>query len=199
MRTIKYKAKDSLEFLNFIDIGSCERDYYYINFFSQCDQENRSGKQNFISYQSWFENLKNEPIGSKMIILNYYLIEYLGWNTRENSPQIDYFKEVYGDKITSVISTNLDLFLEFNNKWFVVESSIFKGLDLNWDGIEESIISTKENEDGIIEKIEFDDNSSILFLDEDDNIRSFFVAEEDYLDLKNEVDNIINMFQPFEK
>ena len=197
MRTIKYKAKDSLKFLNFIDIGSCERDYYYINFYSQCEQESMSGKQNFESYQSWFENFKNEPIGSKMIILNYYLIEYLGWNTSGNSPQIDYFKEVYGDKITSVISTNLNLFLEFNNKWFVVESSIFKGLDLNQDGIEESIISTKENEDGIVEEIEFDDNSSILFLDEDDNIRSFFVKEDDFLDLKNEVDIITNMFQPY--
>jgi hypothetical protein len=196
MRKIKYKKADTSEFTNYIDIGSCERDYYCINFFSQGEQENKSGKQNFESYQSWFENFKNEPIGAKMIILNYYLIEYMGWNISENSPRIDYFKEVYGDKIASVISTNLDLFLEFNNKWFVVESSIFKGLDLNWDDIEESIISTKENEDGIIEEIEFDDNSSILFLDEDDNIRSFFVAEEDFLYLKNEVNNIINKFQP---
>ena len=182
MRTIKYKAKDSLEFLNFI-------------LFLPGEQENKSGKQNFESYQSWFENFKSEPIGSKMIILNYYLIEYLGWNTREKSPQIDYFKEIYGDKITSLISNNLDLFLEFNNKWFVVETSIFKGLDLNWDDIDESIINTKESEDGIIKEIEFDDNSTILFLDEDDNIRSFFVAEEDYLDLKSEIDRITDKFQ----
>jgi hypothetical protein len=45
MRKIKYKAKDSVEFLNFIDIGTCERDYYHINLFLQGKQENKSGKQ----------------------------------------------------------------------------------------------------------------------------------------------------------
>ena len=118
----------------------------------------------------------------------------MSWNKSENTPRIDYFKEIYGDKITSVISTNLDFFLEFNSKWFVVQSSIFKGLDLNWDDIEERIISTKESKDGIIEEIELDDNSSILFLDEDDNIRSFFVAEDAFLDLKNEIDRITSKF-----
>ena len=194
MRIIKYKKADTSEFKNYIDIGSCERDYNYINFFRPYKQDNDSNKKYFDSYTNWFQNFKGESIGSKMIIINYYLTEFMGWNKSENTPRIDYFKEIYGDKITSVISTNLDFFLEFNSKWFVVQSSIFKGLDLNWDDIEERIINTKESKDGIIEEIELDDNSSILFLDEDDNIRSFFVEEDAFLDLKNEIDRITSKF-----
>ena len=44
--------------------------------------------------------------------------------------------------------------------------------------------------------IEFDNNSTIQFLDEDDSIRSFYVAEEDYQNLKNEMDFIVSKFQP---
>jgi len=196
MRIIKYKPADSFEFKNYIDIGSCDRDYYCINFFLPGDQENKSGKRYFDSYEAWFKNFKLESIGSKIIIIQYYLREYMGWNKGLNAPQLDYFIDVYGEKTTNVISSNLDYFINFNNQWFEDGYILFKGLDLNWDDIEESIVSTKENEDGIITDIVFDNNSTIQFLDEDDIIRSFYVAEEDYQNLKNEMDFIVSKFQP---
>ena len=196
MRIIKFKPADSFEFINYIDIGSCERDYYYINFYLPSEHENRSGKRNFDNYNSWFENFKNESIGSKMIIIHYYISEYMGWSKCENTAQLDYFADLYGEKTTSVISSNLDFFLKFNNQWFDNEFALFKGLDLNWDDIDERFVSTKENEDGNITEIKFDDNSTISFFDEDDTIRSFYVAEVDFPDLKNDIDKIVSMFQP---
>jgi hypothetical protein len=175
MRIIKYKPADSLEFKNYIDIGSCERDYYCINFYLPGDCENSSGKRYFDSYNSWFENFKLESIGSKMIILQYYLSEYMGWSNDENSPQLDYFADVYGEETTSVMSNNLDYFLQFNNQWFEDEYILFNGLDLTWDDIEETFVSTKEDEEGILTKIEFDDGSVLKFLDRDDSIHSFYV------------------------
>ena len=46
MRIIKYKKADTSEFKNYIDIGSCERDYNYINFFRHCKQDNDSLREN---------------------------------------------------------------------------------------------------------------------------------------------------------
>jgi hypothetical protein len=196
MRLIKYKPADSLEFINFIDIGSCERDYYNVNFFLTSEQENKSGKQYFDSYNSWFDNFKSEPIGAKMIIINYYLSEYLGWNINENSPQKDYFLEVYGLKTLNIINENFDFLLQFNNKWFVHESSLFKGLDLAFDDIEDNIINTSYNDEGNTSEIEFDDGSKIQFLDEDDSIKSLYVIEEEYFELSIDVGKVVEMFQP---
>lgn len=196
MRIIKYKSKESIEFLNFIDIGSCERDYYNINFFLPSEKENKSGKQYFNSYNSWFENFKSEPIGAKMIIINYYLSEYLGWNISENSPQKDYFLEVYGDKTLNIINENFDFLLQFNNKWFVHESSLFKCLDLAFDDIEDNIINTSYNDEENTSEIEFEDGSKIQFLDEDDSIKSLYVIEEEYFELSIVIGKIVDMFQP---
>jgi hypothetical protein len=195
MRIIKYKPADSLEFKNYIDIGSCERDYYCINFYLPGDNENSSGKRYFDSYNSWFENFKLESIGSKMIILQYYLSEYMGWSNDENSPQPDYFADVYGEETTSVMSNNLDYFLHFNNKWFKDEYVLFNGLDLTWDDIEETFVSSKADDDGITTEIEFDDGSVLRFLDRDDSIHSFYVPEEDFPGLKNEIYLIESKFQ----
>jgi hypothetical protein len=196
MRIIKFKSSGTSEFENYIDIGSCERDYYFINFYLPGKHENRSGKLYFDSYKSWFENFKAESIGSKMIIIHYYLSEYMGRSSSENAPQIDYFEDVYGEKTASIISSNLDYFLKFNNQWFEDEYSLFKGLDLDWDDIEDRFAITKENEEGVITEIEFDDESVISFLDENTKIKSFFVPEDDYLILKNEIERIVYMFQP---
>lgn len=196
MRIIQYKASDSNEFENYIDIGVCDRDYYFINFFQEGGHEKRSGKVYFSNYHSWFENFKKESIGSKMVIIHYYLSEYMGWNLSENTPQPAYFEEVYGAKTSSVVSRNLDYLLQFHERWFYHESSFFKGLDLAFDDIEDSFISTIENEVGIRTEIEFDDGSKIQFLDENDSYNSFFVPEEDYMNLKSQIERIVTLFQP---
>jgi hypothetical protein len=120
----------------------------------------------------------------------------LGWSKSENTPQLDYFTDVYGEKTASVLSSNLDYFLEFINHWFEVESVLFKGLDLSYDGVEQRFVNIKENEEGIITEIEFDDKSQISFIDEDDTVRSLYVAEADYPELKNKIDSIVTRFQP---
>jgi hypothetical protein len=196
MRIVKFKSTDSTEFKNFIDIGSCDRDYYFINFYIPDFNEKKSGKIYFDSYTSWFENFKTESIGSKMIILHYYLSEFMGWSISENSPQVEYFENLYGVKTFNVISDNLNFLLRFHEKWFWHQTSLFKGLDFDWDDIRDRFIRTMENENGIFTEIEFDDGSIISFIDNNDDVRSFFVAEEDFIDLKNSVDSIVNMFTP---
>ena len=189
MRIIKFKPANSLEFKNYIDIGSCERDYYCINFYLTSDNESSSGKRYFDSYNSWFESFKLESIGSKMIIVQYYLREYI-----ENTPQL--FADVYGEKTATVMSSNLDYFLQFNKQWFEDEYILFNGLDLSWDDIEERFVNTKEDENGILTEIEFDDGSHISFIDKKGGIHSFYVAEEDFPELKNKIERIVSKFQP---
>ena len=185
MRTIKYKPSDSLEFKNYIDIGSCDRDYYFLDFFKEED------------YPTWFENFKHESIGTKMVIIHYFLSEYMGWTLSKNSPQPVYFEEVFGPKTLSIVSSHLEFLLKFREKWFIHQSSLFEGLDLAFDDIDDSIINTVENEDGIRTEIEFDDGSKIQFLDEDDSLKSFFIPEEDYVELKSEIEKIVTLFQPW--
>lgn len=196
MRTIKFKLNHTEDFTDYIDIGSCERDYYFINFFMIGETESSSGKLFFKTYNEWFENFKDESFGSKMIIINYYLSQYFGWNIGKSSPRIEYCKDIFGEKTTDIISNNLDYFLDFNNKWFYHESPIFKGLDFDFEDIEETFLSTEETEDGILREIVFEDGSVIKFLDEDDNIKSFFIPENEYLDLKNEIEIIVGKFNP---
>lgn len=196
MRIIKFKPANASNFLNYVDIGSCEKDFYFINFFLPGSQEKRSGKLYFESYDLWYDNFKSESPGSQMIIINYYLTEFLGWNIGENKPQIKYFKDLYGEKTFNVISENLYYLLQFNSKWFEEKAPIFKGLDFDWDDVEETFLNTIENEDGIIEEIEFRDGSILKFLDDDDTIRSFYIIESDYFVLKEEIEKIVLIFKP---
>ena len=52
MRIINYKSPKSFGFKSFVDIGSCERDYYSINFYLPFERENKSGKRYFDSYNA---------------------------------------------------------------------------------------------------------------------------------------------------
>jgi hypothetical protein len=191
MRIIRFKPADSVEYRNYIDIGSTEREYYLIDFFLTGDQQN--GIDNI--YTSWIEYFKNEPIGSKMIIINYYLTLFMGWNADKNTPQVDEFREIYGEELYQAINNNLEYLLQFNDKWFEDKSWFFKGLDFTLDSYD--IEKTTFNEEGSYSKIEFADGSAISFLDDDDDsFESFFIPEEEYLDLTNKINNIVNILQP---
>lgn len=196
MRIVEFKAHDEDIFYRFVDIGFCARDYYYINFYLPHEHEKKSGKVYFESYKAWFDNFRKESIGSKMIILNFYLSEYMGWNLSENSPQLEYFADVYGDKTFSVISNNLNYLLQFNEKWFIKYSNLFNGLDLGWPEDIDNLISERigETEDEITE-VKFEDGSSMKFLDSNDTICSFYVLESDFTLLKTEIETIINKFE----
>ena len=119
MRIILFKRDKESEWEKYVDIGSCERDYFYINFYLPENIETKSGKLKFNSYQTWYDNFKTESIGSKMVILRYYISEFMGWNQSENTPQIKYFQECYGKETCFVINDNLTYFLKFTNKWFL--------------------------------------------------------------------------------
>jgi hypothetical protein len=135
-------------------------------------------------------------MGAKMVIIHHLLSQYMGWTLSQNTPQTTYFESVYGVKTLSVIKGNLEYLFIIHERWFYHESSLLKGLDLAFDDIEDSFTSTVENEEGIRSEIEFDDGSKIQFLDENDSFKSFFVPEEDYVDLKSEIERIFTMFQP---
>ena len=119
----------------------------------------------------------------------------MGWKLSEKTPRPAYFEEVYGSKTSSIVRSNLDYLMQFHERWFYHESSLFKGLDLAFDDIEDRFISTVENEDGIRTEIEFDDGSKIQFLDENDSYNSFFVSEAEYLELKTDLEKIVILFQ----
>jgi hypothetical protein len=89
------------------------------------------------------------------------------------------------------ISKNIFLLNEFNIKWFDPSTPFFNSLDLNWGDIEDEVLKAKENDAGIRTEIEFKDGSSIKFLDDDDEIQSFYVTEKEYEELKTSIKSII--------
>ena len=196
MRIILFKRDKESEWERYVDIGTCERDYFLINFYLPENNETKSGKLTFKSYEDWYHNFKTESIGSKMVILRFYLSEFMGWNQSENIPQLEYFKDCYGEEAFSVINNNLNFFLKFINAWFIDKSPLFSGLDLAYDDIEDQFVRTEMTEDGEISEIEFQDGSMISFIDKNYNYKSFFVSENEYERLKNNLEVITYKFAP---
>jgi hypothetical protein len=196
MRIILFKQDIQSEWERYVDIGTCDRDYYSLNIFLSENHESISGKIYFENYKAWYENFKIETLGSKMLILRYYISEYMGWGQSENSPQLKYFQDCYGKETFSVINNNLNFFLEFINKWFQFESPLFKGLDLCFDDIEDQFLRKEITEEGNISEIEFEDGSMISFVDGTDFYKSVFVPESEFQKLNYDIETITNKFMP---
>lgn len=194
MGKIEFKENKKDLFKKYVGIGHCESDYYFLNFYLPNPTENKSGKKYFKNYSSWFQNYKTESIGSKMLILRYYMSEFMGWSKSEDKIQYDYFLEVYGSETTNVIKDNIDFFRKFIDNWFYPQVPIFRGLDFSDFEYDDSIdvvsIDKKSNKN----EIEFEDGSIIRFFGEMDNLKSFFVLDSDYVSLKYDINSIQEKF-----
>jgi hypothetical protein len=188
MRSILFKKADSQDYEKYVDIGYCERHYDFICTFIN---EDSSEKKRYFNYDDWFLDFQSNEIGSQLITLNYYLMEY---NSYKNPIQ---FGETFGNKTATVILNNFQEFTFCIEKWFYADSSLFKGLDLGWENDElENLIESKEKNDlGSVTKIKFSDGSEIKFLDEDDKIQSFYVPESEFQQLKNQMMLVVKKFK----
>lgn len=169
MRIINYKISKSDEYNRYVDIGSCEKHYSFLPLY---DDEK-------MTYDSWIIEFIKQPLGVQILTIHYYLYEIKSES---------YIPLILKNKILD----NIDLFNSFINKWFDKEAPNFKGLDLNNEGVEDEVIEKIEDENGIISSVKFSDGSSIVFLDENDKIPSFYIKETDYLNLKNEFNLILD-------
>ena len=173
VRKILYRKNKESDYEFYIDIGGCEKHYDIIPLY----------KENCHSYKEWYENiLLREELGTQILILHYYLLQI---NNNDILP--------YELKIR--LTKNLSLLNEFNKKWFDIYAPFFNSLDLNFESIEEEIKSYKEDENQIKTEVEFNDGSSIKFLDIDDNIKSFYVTEKEYKELSFEIKNILELLK----
>ena len=163
MRIINYKNSNSDEYQRYVDIGSCEKHYSFLHLYE--DKK--------MTYDSWIIDFIKQPLGVQMLTIHYYLYEIKSES---------YIPLILKNKLLD----NIDLFNCFINKWFDNEAPNFKGLDLNNEGIEDEVIDKIEDENGIISSVKFSNGSSIEFLDENDNIQSFYIKEIDYMILINE-------------
>ncbi|MFM7018236.1 hypothetical protein [Flavobacterium sp.] len=163
MRKINYKSSRNNEYQRYVDIGSCEKHYSFLPLY---DDEK-------MTFDCWINEFINQPLGVQMLTIHYYLYEI---NSESYIPIV----------LKKKLLDNMDLFKTFCNKWFNSDIPDFKGLDLNKEGIEDKIIDEIEDENGIISSVKFSDGSSLEFLDENDNIPSFYIKEIDYINLKNE-------------
>ena len=134
--------------------------------------------ENNTSYNNWYQDFQLNSIGEQILTLHYYLLQY---NSDGYLP----------NELNKRISKNIDLLNEFNIKWFDPSAPLFNSLDLNREDIEDEILISNANDDGIRTKIEFNNGSSIRFLDDDDNIQSFYVTEKEYEELKISIKSII--------
>ena len=167
-RKISYKTNDLSEYITYIDIGSCEKHYDFLPLYDESKT----------SYNNWYRDFQLYSIGEQILTLHYYLLQY---NSGSYMP----------DELNKRISKNIDLLNEFNIKWFDPSVPFFNSLDLNWEDIEDEVLKAKENDEGIRTEIEFNDGSSIKFLDDDDEIQSFYVTEKEYEELKTRIKSII--------
>jgi hypothetical protein len=168
MRKIKYKKTISDNYQIYVDIGACEKHYDFLPLY----------KEELISYNDWYFDFLKYPLGVQMLSIHYYLLQF---NSESYVPEI----------INKKFLENKDFLNEFNRTWFEEDVPFFKGLDLNWEDINEEIAETVENENGIISEVNFKNGSSLYFLDEDDTIQSFYVKEKEHENLKKEFDKIL--------
>ena len=167
-RKILYKPNEISNYITYIDIGACEKHYDFLHIY---DESNTS-------YNNWYQDFQLNSIGEQILTLHYYLLQY---NSDGYLP----------NELNKRISKNIDLLNEFNIKWFDPSAPLFNSLDLNREDIEDEILISNANDDGIRTKIEFNNGSSIRFLDDDDNIQSFYVTEKEYEELKISIKSII--------
>lgn len=173
VRKILYRKNKETDYEFYIDIGGCEKHYDIIPLY----------KEDCHSYKEWYENiLLMEELGTQILILHYYLLQINNNNILPNELKIR-------------LTKNLNLLNVFNKKWFDIYAPFFKSLDLNFESIEEEIKSYKEDENQIKTEVEFNDGSSIKFLDNDDNIKSFYVTEKEYKELSFEIKNILELLK----
>jgi hypothetical protein len=194
MGKIEFKENKRDLFKKYIDIGHCESDYYFLNFYLPNPTENKSGKKYFKNYSSWFENYKKETISSQMLILQFYMSEFMGWSLSEDKIQYDYFLEVYGIETTNVVKDNLDFFRKFIENWFYPQAPIFRGLDFTNFEYDDSIDVVSIDENSNKNEIEFEDGSIIRFFGKMNNLKSFFVADSEFESLKYDIDLILEKF-----
>lgn len=168
-RKILYKTNDVSEYITYIDIGSCEKHYDFLPLYDESES----------SYKSWYRDFQLYSIGEQIMTLHYYLIEY---NSDSNLPY----------ELNKRILKNIDLLNEFNLKWFDPSAPIFNSLDLNWEDVENEVLKAKENDEGIRTEIEFNDGSSVRFLDDNDQIESFYVTEKEFEELRASIKSIID-------
>ena len=172
MRIIKYKKNISDSYETYVDIGACGKHYDYLPLI---DEE-------LISYDDWYSAFINYPLGVQMLTLHYYLLQF---------SSDGFIQETLFKKITE----NLDILNRFNKTWFEEDAPFFRGLDLNWEDINDEVMDKIENEEGEIIEVNFKDGSSISFLDEDDTIQSFYVKEIEYEKLKQEFVTILEILK----
>ena len=171
-RKISYKTNDLSEYITYIDIGSCEKHYAFLPLYDESET----------SYNNWYLDFELYSIGEQILTLHYYLLQY---NSGSYIPE----------ELNKRISKNIFLLNEFNIKWFDPSTPFFNSLDLNWGDIEDEVLKAKENDAGIRTEIEFKDGSSIKFLDDDDEIQSFYVTEKEYEELKTSIKSILEKLE----
>jgi len=169
MRKIKYRVNHTDQYHTYIDIGACEKHYDFLPLYEDV----------VISYNNWYLDFIKYPLGVQMLTLHYYLLQF-------NSE--GFIPETLNKKIIE----NIDFLNRFNNTWFEEDAPFFKGLDLNWEDINDEIAKKIENKDGVTSEVYFKDGSSLCFMDEDDTIQSFYVKEIEYEKLKQEIDKILS-------
>ena len=172
MRKINYKEKITDQYHTYIDIGACEKHYDFLPLY----------EEEVITYNNWYLDFIKYPLGVQMLTLHYYLLQF-------NSD--GFIPETLNKKIIE----NIDFLNRFNKTWFEEDAPFFKGLDLNWEDINDEISEKIENKEGVISEVYFKDGSSLCFLDEDDTIQSFYVKEKDFEILKNEFDTILEILK----
>jgi hypothetical protein len=126
----------------------------------------------------YYNEFTKKTLGERIIIINYYIVEI---ENEENT-------------IIEKIKLNIDAFTNFNDKWFEKDTSLFKGLDLNWEDIDDEIDSEIELNENILEILLH--KGDIIRIDkEEEEIKSLYILETEYENFKKEVSDITELLR----
>jgi hypothetical protein len=171
MRKIKFKIAGESDFSTFIDIGSCEKHYDFLPLFNSKEE----------LFTQWQESFAGLEMGVQMLTLHYYLQEL----TENNYVP----KEIH-----AILSNDLSVLNEFNAKWFEPEAPFFKGLDLNWEDVNDEVEEADYDENDVMTFARFKNGDEMRFLEEDDDtIASFYVTEEQFPALQLELNKVCSI------
>ncbi len=178
MIEIEFKTREETIFQRYVGLGG------YIH--TQDGLSIYFSNREMISIADWQDFFKKVDISIQLHMLNYFVLEYKQFGKSS-------FEQEFGKEVCTIFIKQQESIIQFVEEWFLIDSAVFKGIDLTCDELDLSNCVYDENENII--KFLLDDGSIVKVLNNDDDIRQYFVLKSNYKRFKETLDLLIGYFK----